>query len=107
VVLLEHAVQNMAPGRCRAILGESAAGRIRGVAVGVDHPWREARADIERVRGRLGKGDSTAMPKLKVHFFFKQWGGKRKHETRRELDGRTYDAMPILTDYQISGIVTA
>jgi protein gp37 len=47
------------------------------------------------------------MPKLKVHFFFKQWGGKRKHETRRELDGRTYDAMPILTDYQISGIVTA
>ena len=77
------------------------------MAVGVDHPRREARADIERVRGRLGKGDSTAMPKLKVHFFFKQWGGKRKHETRRELDGRTYDAMPILTDYQISGIVTA
>ena len=34
----------------------------------------------------------------KVHFFFKQWGGKRKHETGRELDGRTYDAMPILTD---------
>ena len=30
----------------------------------------------------------------KVHFFFKQWGGKRKSKTGRELDGRTYDEMP-------------
>ena len=28
-------------------------------------------------------------------FFFKQWGGVRKKETGRELDGRTYDAMPV------------
>jgi protein gp37 len=27
-------------------------------------------------------------------FFFKQWGGVRKHETGRELDGRTWDALP-------------
>lgn len=27
-------------------------------------------------------------------FFFKQWGGKRKHLTGRALDGRTYDEMP-------------
>jgi protein gp37 len=31
-----------------------------------------------------------------VAFFFKQWGGTRKHETGRSLDGATYDALPIL-----------
>lgn len=30
-----------------------------------------------------------------VPFFFKQWGGKRKHLTGRTLDGRTWDEMPI------------
>ena len=30
-----------------------------------------------------------------VHFFFKQWGGTRKSKTGRELDGQTYDEMPI------------
>lgn len=29
-----------------------------------------------------------------VAFFFKQWGGVRKHRTGRELNGRTYDQMP-------------
>ena len=29
-----------------------------------------------------------------VPFFFKQWGGVRKKETGRELDGRTHDAFP-------------
>ena len=29
-----------------------------------------------------------------VPFFFKQWGGKRKSKTGRELEGRTYDEMP-------------
>ena len=33
--------------------------------------------------------------KAKVLFFFKQWGGKRKSKTGRELDGRTYDEMPV------------
>lgn len=27
-------------------------------------------------------------------FFFKQWGGVRKHETGRQLHGRTWDEMP-------------
>lgn len=31
-----------------------------------------------------------------VPFFFKQWGGVRKHETGRRLDGLTYDELPIL-----------
>jgi len=30
----------------------------------------------------------------RVPFFFKQWGGVLKKRTGRELDGRTYDAMP-------------
>ncbi len=30
----------------------------------------------------------------KVPFFFKQWGGANKSATGRELDGRTYDAIP-------------
>lgn len=30
-----------------------------------------------------------------VAFFFKQWGGVRKANFGRELDGRTYDEMPI------------
>jgi protein gp37 len=29
-----------------------------------------------------------------VPFFFKQWGGVRKSQTGRELDGRTYDEFP-------------
>lgn len=31
-----------------------------------------------------------------VPFFFKQWGGTRKHKTGRELDGRTWDEIPKL-----------
>lgn len=31
-----------------------------------------------------------------VPFFFKQWGGVRKDLTGRELDGRTYDEMPVV-----------
>jgi len=31
----------------------------------------------------------------KVPFFFKQWGGVRKSEAGRELDGRTFDDMPV------------
>ena len=30
-----------------------------------------------------------------VAFFFKQWGGVFKSRTGRELDGRTWDEMPV------------
>jgi protein gp37 len=33
----------------------------------------------------------------RVAFFFKQWGGVRKCETGRELEGRTWDQMPTLS----------
>lgn len=29
-----------------------------------------------------------------MKFFFKQWGGRNKKAAGRNLDGRTYDAMP-------------
>lgn len=32
--------------------------------------------------------------RARVAFFFKQWGGVRKHKTGRRLNGRTYDEMP-------------
>lgn len=32
--------------------------------------------------------------KASVPFFFKQWGGVRKSQAGRKLDGRTYDQMP-------------
>lgn len=31
-----------------------------------------------------------------VPFFFKQWGGTNRMKTGRELDGRTYDEMPVV-----------
>ena len=44
----------------------------------------------ERIAARFsGKCEDA-----KVHFFFKQWGGKRKSKTGGELDGQTYDEMP-------------
>ena len=33
--------------------------------------------------------------RAEVAFFFKQWGGVNKKKTGRELDGRTYDDMPL------------
>ena len=33
--------------------------------------------------------------RARVPFFFKQWGGVRKSETGRILDGRTYDEFPV------------
>ena len=39
--------------------------------------------------------------KSKVPFFFKQWGGVRKSEAGRKLQGRTFDEMPKRTRYPI------
>lgn len=37
----------------------------------------------------------------RVLFFFKQWGGVRKAKTGRQLDGRTYDAMPTRSPHPV------
>ncbi|MGA2298737.1 MAG: phage Gp37/Gp68 family protein [FCB group bacterium] len=36
--------------------------------------------------------------KANVKFFFKQWGGKSKKKSGRELNGRTYNDMPLPSD---------
>jgi protein gp37 len=36
--------------------------------------------------------------KARVAFYFKQWGGTRKHANGRTLDGRIYDEMPAAAD---------
>jgi protein gp37 len=38
-------------------------------------------------------------------FYFKQWGGTRKHVNGRELDGRIYDAMPLAAELRASGLL--
>jgi len=40
--------------------------------------------------------------KAGVAFFFKQWGGVRKGETGRRLDGRTYDEFPKFNSTPVS-----
>jgi protein gp37 len=40
---------------------------------------------------------------FRVKFFFKQWGGVRKHTSGRLLDGRTYDEFPERTTPAIPG----
>jgi protein gp37 len=37
-----------------------------------------------------------------IPFFFKQWGGVRKSETGRKLDGKTYDEFPILSGNSVA-----
>lgn len=44
------------------------------------------RAWVESIRRQCRRAD--------VPFFFKQWGGVRKHVAGRRLNGRTYDHMP-------------
>jgi protein gp37 len=63
------------------------------------------------VGGESGAGARPILPqwvrsvrdqcsKANVPFFFKQWGGVRKSETGRRLDGRTYDEFPESAEVQ-------
>ncbi len=47
------------------------------------------------------RGIKAQCEKAEVPFFFKQWGGVRKKETGRELDGRTYSQFPERTDVPV------
>ncbi len=44
--------------------------------------------------------------KAKVPFFFKQWGGVRKSERGRKLDGRTYDELPAISRGAVANAAT-
>jgi protein gp37 len=58
------------------------------------HRNRPVKADwIRDLRSRCEVDD--------VAFFFKQWGGRTPKAGGRELDGRTFDAMPAPTGYRL------
>ncbi len=40
----------------------------------------------------------------RIPFFFKQWGGVRKHETGRILDGHTYDEYPVIPHHPAKAV---
>lgn len=62
---------------------------IHWVIVGGESGWGARPIKIEWIREIF-----RACRKQHVKFFFKQWGGVRKHVTGRQLNGRTYDDMP-------------
>jgi protein gp37 len=41
-----------------------------------------------------------------VPFFFKQWGGVRKKQAGRMLEGRTWDEMPIIEHRSLSQLAS-
>jgi protein gp37 len=62
---------------------------INWVIVGGESGPRARAMDIRWVRDIRAQCRAA-----KTAFFFKQWGGVRKSETGRTLDGRTYDEFP-------------
>jgi len=40
-----------------------------------------------------------------IPFFFKQWGGRRKHLTGRLLDGATWEEMPVVQNASVQGVL--
>lgn len=62
---------------------------IKWVIVGGESGPGARPMDAEWVRSL-----KTQCQKADVPFFFKQWGGVRKKETGRQLDGRTYSQFP-------------
>ncbi len=48
------------------------------------------------MKAKWAKDIQRQCAKKDVAFFFKQWGGVRKHTTGRKLNGRTYDEMPLV-----------
>ena len=63
---------------------------IHWVIVGGESGWRARPMRREWVESILEQCHQAKAP-----FFFKQWGGVQKHLTGRELNGRTYDEMPV------------
>jgi protein gp37 len=78
---------------CEPLIG-SLAGidltNIHWVIVGGESGFGARPMKIEWVREIF-----RACRKADVPFFFKQWGGVRKHVTGRRLNGKTYDEMPL------------
>jgi protein gp37 len=79
-------------------LGDLDLGGIAWVIVGGESGPRARPMQPSWVESILHQCEDQNVP-----FFFKQWGGARKHRTGRLLHGKTYDAMPAA---RVSAIVT-
>jgi protein gp37 len=76
----------LGPLDLRGVLGRTG---INWVIVGGESGHRARPIDPDWVREIRDQCRTARVP-----FFFKQWGGRRKHETGRILDRRTWDEMP-------------
>jgi len=79
---------------CEPLLGPLDNLNLRGIGwviVGGESGPKARPMDAEWVHSIRRQCESSGVP-----FFFKQWGGVRKHTTGRQLEGRTYDDMPEL-----------
>jgi protein gp37 len=77
---------------CEPLIGSLAGidlADIHWVIVGGESGWGARPMKIEWIREIF-----RACRKQDIPFFFKQWGGVRKHITGRQLNGKTYDEMP-------------
>ena len=86
------------PAAVRFLSCEPLIGRLDGLSVtGID--WvivgGESGPRARAMKEEWVRTIHAACRAARVPFFFKQWGGVRKHRTGRELDGRTFDEMPI------------
>lgn len=70
-------------------LGELDLSCIDWIIVGGESGHRARPMDPAWVRSIRDQCVAAGVP-----FFFKQWGGVRKHTTGRQLDGRTWDQLP-------------
>jgi protein gp37 len=92
---IEHLQATPAPVRFLSVeplledLGKVSLDGVDWVIVG-----GESGAGARPIREEWVRNLQRQCKKYGVHFFFKQWGGVRKHEHGRELDGETFDAIP-------------
>jgi protein gp37 len=71
-------------------LGQINLAGINWVIVGGESGSKARRLDQSWVLSVLNQCREHGVP-----FFFKQWGGKQKAKTGRELNGQTYDELPL------------
>jgi protein gp37 len=77
---------------CEPLIGSLKEINLRGihwVIVGGESGYGARPMKVEWIREIF-----SACRKLRIPFFFKQWGGVRKDLTGRSLNGRTYSEMP-------------
>jgi protein gp37 len=80
-------------------LGPLSLAGIRWVIVGGESGRRARPMKVEWVRNLRDQCRDAKVP-----FFFKQWGGERKHLTGRHLDGRLHNSMPRVGHEPVPGI---